>query len=295
MTTTDLETTLESRSIEELLADLDFWTGRTKIELVDEAIERWGTIVPHLLVHLELVLADPEGYLDEDHDLLPYALLLLAHLREERAHPLMLSLFSLSGEVLHELLGDIKTTVLPAFLLRTSGGSLDGIKALILNRSADEFIRWAAMEALCLAVVAGMAERRETISFLAGLLTGEEDDDPDSYFWAGVANSLCDLYPDEVMDVVRTAYADGLIIPGAITLKEFEDTLVLGLEDALAHVRRELAWRVPDDIEKLLAMCEAIDDGPVSLPSEIQRNDKKAKVRRKKKKKMAKVSRRKNR
>jgi hypothetical protein len=295
MTTTDLDDTLEQRPIEELLADLDFWTGRTKIELVEEAIERWGAIVPHLLAHLEIVIADPEGYLDEDHDLLPYALLLLAHLREERAHPLMLALFSLSGDVLHELLGDIKTTVLPAFLLRTSGGSLDGIRSLVLNRSADEFIRWAAMEALCLAVVAGMAERRETVVFLAGLLTGEEDDDPDSYFWAGVANSLCDLYPDEVMDVVRKAYAEGLIIPGAITLKEFEDTLALGLEDSLAHVRRELDWRVPDDIDKLLAMCEAIDEGSVSLPREVQRNDKKAKVQRKKKKKMAKASRRKNR
>jgi hypothetical protein len=65
---------------------------------VDEAIERWGAIVPHLLAHLEMVIADPEGYVDDDHDLLPYALLLLTHFREERAHPLMLSMFSLSAE-----------------------------------------------------------------------------------------------------------------------------------------------------------------------------------------------------
>jgi hypothetical protein len=294
MTITELDSTLETRPIEELLADLDFWTGRTKIELVDEAIERWGGIVPRLLAHLEMVNADPDGYLVEDHDLLPYALLLLAHFREQRAHPMMLSLFALSGEVLHELLGDIKTTVLPAFLLRTSGGSLDGIRALVLNRSADEFVRWAAMEALCLAVVAGMAERTETIDFLAGLLTGEEDI-PGSYFWAGVANSLCDLYPDEVMDVVRTAYDDGLIIPGAITLEDFDRTLALGLEDSLANVRRELAWRVPDNIEQLLALCEAADDGAETIPRTIPQNDKKAKVQRKKKKKMAKASRRKNR
>lgn len=289
MTTTDLDTILEQRPIKELIADLDFWTGRTKIELVDEAIERWGEIMPCLLTHLEMVIADPDGYLDEVHDILPYALLLLTHFREERAHPLMLSLFSMSGDVLHELLGDIKTMVLPAFLLRTSGGSLDGIKALVLNRSADEFVRWAAMETLCLAVVAGMADRKETINFLAGLLTGEEDD-PDSYFWAGVANSLCDLYPDEVMDVIRVAYADGLIIPGAITLEDFERTLALGLEDALNNVRRELVWRVPNDIEKLIEMCEATDDGSVSMLREIQRNNKNVKVKRKKKKKMAKAS-----
>ncbi|MEI8354680.1 MAG: DUF1186 domain-containing protein [Deltaproteobacteria bacterium] len=118
MTTTELGSTLEIRPIEELLANLDYWTGQTKIELVDEAIERWGEIVPHLLAHLEVVIADPNGYLDEDHDLRSYALLLLAHFREQRANPLMLSLFSLSGDLLHELLCDIKTTVLPASVVR---------------------------------------------------------------------------------------------------------------------------------------------------------------------------------
>ena len=126
------------------------------------------------------------------------------------------------------------------------------------------------------------------------MLTGEEDV-ADSYFWAGVANSLCDLYPDEVMDVVRTAYDDGLIIPGAITLEDFERTLALGLEDSLANMRRELAWRVPDNIEQLLALCEAVDDGAETIPRTIPQNDKKSKVQRKKKKKMAKSSKRKNR
>ena len=294
MMTANLDASMEQRPMDELLADLDFWTGRTKIELVDEAIERWGAIVPHLLSHLKTVIADPKGYLDEDHDLLPYALLLLTHFREERAHPLMLSLFSLSGDILHDLLGDIKTTALPVFLLRTSGGSLDGIKALVCERNADQFVRWAAMEALCLAVVAGMIDREGTIDFLAGLLTGDEAE-PGSYFWAGVANSLCDLYPDEVMDVVRKAYEDGLVIPGAITLKDFERTLDLGLEHTLANVRRELSWRVPEDIEQLLAMCEEVGDGPDDMPRQVPQNDKKAKVKRKNKKKMAKASRRKNR
>lgn len=294
MTTANLDASMEQRPMDELLADLDFWTGRTKIELVDEAIVRWGAIVPHLLEHLETVIADPEGYLAEDHDLLPYALLLLTHFREERAHPLMLSLFSLSGDILHDLLGDIKTTALPVFLLRTSGGSLDGIKALVCDRNADQFVRWAAMEALCLAVVAGMSCREETIDFLAGLLTGDEAD-PGSYFWAGVANSLCDLYPDQVMDKVRHAYADGLIIPGAITQEDFERALDRGLEDSLNHVRRELSWRVPDNIEQLLAMCEAVDDGSDAMPPHVPHDDKKAKVKRKNKKKMAKASRRKNR
>lgn len=282
------------RPIEEILDDLDFRTGRTKLPLVYEAIGRWEEIAPHLLAHLEWVIADSDGYLDEDHDLLPYALVMLAHFREERAHPLMLALFGLPGEMTNDLLGDMQTMGLPCLLLNTCGGSLEGIRALVLNRNANDYVRWAAMEALCLAVVAGLAEREETIRFLAGLLTGEEAE-PGSDFWNGVANSLCDLYPDEVMESVRKAYEDGLIHPSAIRFEEFEDTIENGVEAALEKVRRELAWRIPSDIVQLVTWCEEIDDRPGQDTNNPRRNDKKKKTQRKKKKKVAKASRRKNR
>ena len=294
MTTEEQAIIQTRRTIEEILADLDFWTGRTKLPLVHEAIERWGAIAPHLLAHFEQVVADPDGYLDEDHDLLPYALVLLAYFREERAHPLMLALFSLPGETTDDLLGDLQTMGLPCLLLNTCGGSLEGIRELILNRNANDYVRWAAMEALCLAVVAGLAEREETIRFLSGLLTGEEAE-PGSDFWNGVANSLCDLYPDTVMSSVRKGYEDGLIRQEVIHIEDFEETIENGIETALEKVRRELAWRVPSDIEKLVAWCEEIDDRPVQGANNPQRNDKKKKTQRKKKKKMAKASRRKNR
>lgn len=169
------------RPVEEILEALDIWTGRTKRALVHEAIERYGDMAPRLLAIIDQVLADPDGYLKEDHDLLPYALVLMAHLRDERAHQPMLALFSLPGELTHELLGYMCTSGLPFLLLRTCGGSLDGIRALVQNRQADEFLRWAAMETLVVAVHAGLADRRETIAFLAGLLTGEEAE-PDSHF-----------------------------------------------------------------------------------------------------------------
>lgn len=255
MTTTDLNEIPSQRPIEELLAALDTRTGNSKLELIHEAIERWGTIAPHLLAHLEAVIADPETYLDEEHELLPYALVLLAHFREERAHALMLQLLGLPEGVTYDLLGDLQTTGLPFLLLRTGGGSLAGIKALIINRNADDYVRWAAMEALCLAVVAGLAEREETLVFLAGLLTGEEAESG-SEFWDGVANSLCDLYPAEFMDVVRKGYADGLIHPGSIRIEEFEDTLEQGIDTALEKIQRELEWRLPNDIESVVSWCE---------------------------------------
>jgi hypothetical protein len=294
MTLTDRTEGQKPRSVEDILADLNVWTGQPKIHLVHEAFERWGAIVPHLLAHLEQVIADPDGYLNEDHDLLPYALVLLAHFREERAHTLMLSLFSLPGDLTLDLVGDMRTTALPALLLRTCGGSLDGIKTLILNRKADEFIRWAAMESLGLAVVAALADRDEIIRFLAGLMTGDEAE-RGSHFWSGVVYSLCDLYPADVMEVVRRGYADGLILPGVICMEDFKETLATGLEQALNRLRRELAWRIPDDIEGLVGMCEYTDLQPAPKTSAPIPNSQKKKTRSKKKKRMAKASRRRNR
>lgn len=294
MTTTNGIEFPKPRPVADILADLDFWTGRSKIHLVHEATERWGTIVPHLLAHLEQVLTDPDGYLNEDHDLLPYALVLLAHFREERAHPLMVSLFSLPGELTLDLVGDMRTTALPALLLRTCGGALDGIKTLILNREADEFVRWAAMETLCLAVIAGLADRDEIIGFLAGLMTGDEAE-RGSHFWSGVVNSLCDLYPADVMEVVRKGYADGLILPGVIRIEDFEESLADGMEEALNGLRRELEWRLPDEIEGLVAMCEYFDSQPAHKTSAPRPDPRKKKSRSKKRKKMAKASRRRNR
>jgi hypothetical protein len=294
MTTTNQTEFPETRSVEEILADLDFWTGRSKIHLVQEAGESREAISPHLLAHLEEVLADPEGYLNEDHDLLPYALVLLAYFREERAHPLMLSFFSLADDLTFDLVGDMRTTALPAFLLRTCGGSLVGIKTLVLNRAADDYVRWAAMETLCLAVISGLADREEIILFLSGLMTGDEAE-RGSHFWSGVVYSLCDLYPADVMEVVRKGYVDGLILPRVIRLEDFEKTLADGLEETLNGLKRDLEWRIPDEIERLVALCEDFDGLPAPKPGARLPNPGKKKTLNKNKKKIAKASRRRNR
>jgi hypothetical protein len=295
---------MTQRPIEELLADLDFRTGGSKLDLAYEAAERRDEIVPHLLTLLELVIDDPEGYAEDDHDLLPYALAVLAYLNEERAHPVLLRFFSLPGTMLNKLIGDLKTSGLPAFLLHTCGGSLDGIRSLALNRDAYEFIRWSALEALTLAVPYGSADREEMIKFMVGLLS-DDAAQPGSAFWDGLANSLCDLYPDQVMDVVRKAYDDGIFHSGAVSLEDFEEIVEAGLDEALERLQQELLWHVPSDLEGLVAWCDPPEDRPewwgddeeVPEPvhAEAGTTQKKKKAMNKKKKKMAKASRKKNR
>ena len=85
------------RPIEYLLEDLDEYTGFTKYELVDEAVARQEEVTPHLLAILERMLADPEAWLNEEHDIHSYALVLLTHFGEPSAHRLVVELFSLPG------------------------------------------------------------------------------------------------------------------------------------------------------------------------------------------------------
>lgn len=198
------------RPIEDLLEDLDDYTGFTKYDLVDEAVSRREEITPHLLAVLERILADPEAWLEEEHDIHCYALVLLAHFGETRAHRLIVDIFSTPDPLQDELFGDFTCETLPALLIRTCGGSTDGIRELILNRQASEFCRWSACTALSYAAVAGLADRDEVVAFLTSLLK-EEDINKDSHSWTGIVDTLIDLHPAGVMDDIREAYAAGLV------------------------------------------------------------------------------------
>jgi hypothetical protein len=97
------------------------------------------------------------------------------------------------------------------------------------------------------------------------------------------------------MEVVRKGYVDGLILPRVIRLEDFEKTLADGLEETLNDLKRALEWRIPDEIERLVALCEDFDGPPAPKPDARLPNPGKKKTLNKNKKKIAKASRRRNR
>lgn len=280
--------------IEELLADLDEYTDFTKYDLVNEAVARREEITPHLLTLLERIKTDPEAWLDEEHDIHNYALVLLTHFGEIRAHRLIVDIFSLPEPLPYDLFGDMIGETLPAALVRTCGGSLDGIRELILNRKASDYCRWTACTAIGYAVVAGLVRREEVVAFLGTLLSGEEAE-PGSGFWDGVVDTLLDLHPAAVMEEIRKAYAAGLVDETFSDMEYIEEKAARDREMVLAELQQEYERRTPENIHDYIRWWDEPGKREAKRLVNAANRERKQKAGRRKKNKAVKKSRRKNR
>lgn len=282
--------------IHEILEALDRCDDSYKRAAVNAALEVREEITPHLIDLLENILADPQKYLDEEHDAHPYALVLLAHWREQKAHEVIVKLFSLPGNLTDELFGDMKTETLPAILFLTCGETIDKIRELVLNKKTYEYCRGSALRAMTYAAVSGIVGREEAMDFLASLFTGTEAE-RNSYFWSEAACCIHDLYPEDYMDVINRGYDDCLIDPGYVDIDSFEKALVDGKEMTLASLQKEVERSTPKDVHDYMSWWSCYDQKrerlfPLSMTG---KSVKKSKGQTKNKKKMAKASRKKNR
>jgi hypothetical protein len=292
--TTNEQATRALRPIEELTEALDVYTGFTKFDLVDEAVERREEITPHLLAILERIKADPEAWIDEEHDIGCYALVLLAHFQEVRAHRLIVDIFGLPEPLPYDLFGDFIGQTLPALLIRTCGGSLEGFRELILNREATDYCRWSACSALAYATVPGIFNRDEVVGFLVGLLR-EDLAEEGSSFWTGVAATLAELHPGSTLELIRTAYETGLVGDDFAPLSHFEELAALSMEESLAELRLAYEHYVPEDIHDYFRWWQEPGKEEAKRLASAASGERKEKAGRRKKNKQAKKSRRKNR
>jgi hypothetical protein len=260
--------------IAEILKDFEVFDGVYKRAEVNAALELQEEITPHLIGVLEQVLSDPASYADnQDYYAHIYALILLGHFKEQRAHRTIVELFSLPTDLPHQLFGDLVTENLPIILLRTCGDSTDLIRSLILNKDADEYCRSSAMRAMVFAVADGMVPREEVLTLFSSLFTGNEADS-DSSFWSFLANSVCDLYPEEMMEVIEKAYRDGLISPWIIRLESFERTLKTGKEQTFERVRTKIRRESPENVHDYMswwACFRANEPSSIALTSSLKK------------------------
>jgi hypothetical protein len=290
---------MTERTIEELLEDLDEYTGFTKYDLVDEAVARQEEITPHLLDILKEIHANPEVWLADEHDITTYTLVLLCHFKETRAHVLVLDLFSLPEPTVYNLFGDFIGETLPALLINTCNDNLDGIKRLVLNRTASSYCRWSACSALGYSVALGMADRDEIVVFLKSLLTGEEAD-PGDMFWDGVVSTLMELHPGDSLDEIRAAYDAELVDDSYAPFSYFKDKAALtDVASSLEELRIEAETHIPNDIHHYIEWwAEAGKDRKTednNAKKLAEKSTQKRKEKRRKSNKTAKKARRKNR
>ena len=243
---------MPTADIQALLARFDYTDGVYLRDEMDIAVAHREAITPHLIALLDDLADNPLRYTLEGRNGHVYAVSLLSHFRETAAHRAIIRAFTVPREQLEELWGDMITETLPTLLHRTCGGSLDRIRALVVDREVDPFVRGAAIEALTFAVAEGVADRDETVAFVQGLFTGEEAE-ADSFFWSNLVATLCDLHPGDSMELIRRAYADNLVQQDYIAPEDVERSLALDRAEAMDALRERTRRRMPADLHRYIS------------------------------------------
>jgi hypothetical protein len=209
---------------------------------------------------------------------------------------------SLPDDILDPIFGDMITEDFPRILYQTCGGRYDRIKGLVLNHDANEYVRGAAMKALVMGVFLGDLSRPEAMDLFAGLFTGSEAEES-SHFWDEAASCVCDLYPEELMDVITDAFERELIFPGFIGIESFELALAQDKEIYVQDKKAYYESEFHDDFHRYMSWWAAFDSKADRLgtwETQFGRErsgvePKKKDEKKKSKRKQAKASRKKNR
>ena len=284
--------------IYEILKSFEIYDGKYKRKEIDEALIKRKEITPHLIAVLENVLQSPKQYAAPDSDYWGHihAFILLGHFGETKAHDIIVDLFSLPNNLPSELFGELVTEILPDVLLRTCGGNTERIKELVLNENAYDYCRGAALEALSYAMIEGYITREKILSFYRELFT-DSIASPQSAFHDMLANCVCDIYPEELMDTIERAYDEGLIHPGYIGHEDFIKTLQSGKEECLKKFRDKIETRQLSNIHDRISWWACFNQ-PKKSPSRTRSANSlklKSKKMKKSKRKQAKASKRANR
>ena len=286
--------------IHEIILSLETYDENYKRDEIEAALTQREEITPYLISILEKVLQNPEKYADRDSDYWGhiYAFMLLGHFCETKAHDVIVDLFSLPNNLPSDLFGDAVTGDLPVVLLRTCGGNTEKIKELIVNKSAYDYCRGSALQALSYTLIEGYITREEILSFYRELFSEEKPSD--SAFHDILATCIYDIYPEELLETIEKAYDDGLIHPGYIHYEAFTKILQGSKEKCLDSLKAKIQQRQMDNIHKSMSWwaCFKQPQKNVSRDSSItsrKNKPKQDKKNKKSKKKQSKASKKANR
>jgi hypothetical protein len=261
--------------IKGMLFSFDQWSGSYLRDEVEEALLHREELTPHLIKVIETVADNPLLYSLEQRNAHVYAATLLAHFEEPAAHLPIIRAFCIPEEQLFDLWGDMTTEILPTLLYRTSGGLMAAIKELIVNRTTDQYVRCAAMDALSYTVALQPALREEVVCFFQGLFTGEEAE-RDSIYWGNLAALLCDLHPGGSMEILRQAHAADLIPSSFIGWEDIEAANGKTVEAATEQFRMWVSRRIPADVHGYLSwFAEFRQQEPKPPPANPKKQGKK--------------------
>ncbi len=233
--------------IQNILKELEFNDGTFPRRALQQAIAHKEQIIPELLKIVRDAEQNAQKLLRQQNYIAHfYALYLLAQFRETRAYPLIVNFFSMPGEITLDLTGDLVTEDLGRILASVSGGDTRLIKSLLENESTNEYVRSAALRGLVVLVARGEKTRQEIMDYCQSLFRGGIKR-KSALIWANLVSCCSALYPEEVVEDIKQAYADELVDEGYIDFGWVEETLERGKQRVLAQLREDTRYQYIDD------------------------------------------------
>lgn len=247
-------------TIREIIKSFEVFDGQYKREAVDAALAVQAEITPVLLEILKKVANEPGVYSKNDkYHAHVYAVHLLSHFKETKAHDLLVRLFSLPKELPFDLFGDMVTESLPAILYSTCGGSLNKIKEMILNENVNEYCRSGALQAITYAVANEKVSRESVIDFFASFFAENEKRMELGLVYTSLVNACCDIYPEELMPQIERAYEHEFIDELWINLDDIKSALRMGKENTFFYLKEKMAHYLPTDFHRRMSWWACFD------------------------------------
>ena len=206
--------------------------GRFPEEAVRAAIACREEITPQLLQALEQTTVAPDSLADPEFTLPLHALYLLAKFREPRAWPVILRLFGKPGEDgqdIADYTGDFIPEDLARVLACVYNDNLKPLLSVITNPACDDWVRGAGLRTLVRLVVDGRLPVAEVEKIFRKLLQGglprEIGEGEEGEAWNSLASCCCDLRLASLQDELVRAFAEELINPEYLSIKELRDEM----------------------------------------------------------------------
>jgi hypothetical protein len=179
-------------------------------------------------------------------------LYILGAARDSRACQPLLRLLRRPDDELDSLLGDAVTESMARIVAGVFDGDADALFSFITDRSIDEFVRDAVLDAVTFLTWEGRIERDRMRNFI-GRFYAEKLADDDDFAWIGWLNAIALLGLRDLAPLGHSAWDEGRVPSGVLERRHFE-------RDLLDAEQR------PDDIDRFKhANLGYIDDVLVAL------------------------------
>jgi hypothetical protein len=161
----------------------------------------------------------PEG----DYELASFAIYLAGQARDTRAFPLLCAA-ARHPTRLDDVLGDGVTEDLEAIFVRTFDGDAAGLKAVVEEAGAGDFVREAALSAMAILTVDGRIPRDTMRDYIAWLFENLQPRE-EHFLWFGVQNAVAVLGLAELAPRAMQLFEDGWVSETISTPEEFQEDL----------------------------------------------------------------------